>query len=158
MSRLEEAELHLRRLEREIFQLRRFGRDRFENGDVIRFDKTHPAQDGTGKTYTYAAVKTPAGWSLTGQHRRSIHTYDELIEFVVQYPMATDVQVATAWVDVTKAADEIRGEKTSFVSPSWPQTEPIDGPQPYTKTGQPDYEIVTGAWDLPKEDDINDDH
>jgi len=140
VSRLEEAEQRLRHLEREIFQLKRFGRDRFENGDVIRFNKTHDAQDGTGKTYTYAAVKTPMGWSLTGQHRRSIHTYDELIEFVVQYPAAENVQVATAWVDVTEAAKDIltadmpagqapviRGEQTSFVSPSWPQTEPTDG-------------------------------
>jgi hypothetical protein len=106
VSRLEEAELRMRALEREIFQLRRFGRDRFVDGDVIRFNKTHDAQNGTGKTYTYAAVKTPAGWSLTGQHRRTIHTYDELIEYVVQYPTAEHVQVATNWVDVTEVVDQ----------------------------------------------------
>lgn len=43
MSRLEEAEQRLRALEREIFQLKRFGRDQFEVGDVIRFNKTHNA-------------------------------------------------------------------------------------------------------------------
>jgi hypothetical protein len=126
VSRLEEAEQRLRQLEREIFQLRRFGRDRFEVGDVIRFDKTHNAQDGTGKTYTYAAVKTSAGWSLT---RRPVHTYDELIEFVVQYPAAENVQVATAWIDVTEAADEV----VKFSA--------VDGPYPYTKTDEPEYEI-----------------
>jgi hypothetical protein len=118
VSRLEEAEARMRALEREIFQLKRFGRDRFVEGDVIRFSKTHDAQDGTGKTYTYAAVKTPAGWSLTGQHRRTIYTYGELIQFVVQHPTAENVQVATNWVDVTEAADEIRGGQTSFVSPT----------------------------------------
>lgn len=130
MGRLEEAEARMRELEREIFQLRRFGRDRFVDGDVIRFTKTHDVGSGMpGKSYTYAAVKTPAGWSMTGQHRKAIYAYDELIEFVVQHPAATDVQVATAWVDVTEAADEVRG------------------PRPYVKDGEPEYEILTA--DMP---------
>jgi hypothetical protein len=107
MSRLQEAEARMRALESEIFQLKRFGRDRFKTGDVIRFNKTYDAQDGTGKTYTYAVVKTPSGWSLTGQHRKTVYTYDELIEFVVQHPTATDVQVATAWIDVTETAEDV---------------------------------------------------
>lgn len=133
MGRLEEAEARMRELEREIFQLRRFGRDRFVDGDIIRFTKTHDVGAGRPtKSYTYAAVKTPAGWSMTGQHRKAIYAYDELIEFVVQHPAATDVQVATAWVDVTEAAEDvlradmpaghapvIRGEQTSFVSPTF---------------------------------------
>jgi len=118
VSRIEEAEARMRALEREIFQLKRFGRDRFVDGDVIRFNKTHDAQDGTGKTYTYAAVKTPMGWFITGQHRRTIHTYDELIQFVVQYPAAENVQVATAWVDVTEAADQAVKEKFEAKTPA----------------------------------------
>jgi hypothetical protein len=120
VSRLEDAEARLRQLEKEIFQLRRFGRDRFVDGDVIRFNKTHEAQEGTDKTYTYVAVKTMAGWSLTGQHRRTIHTYDQLIEFVVRCPTATDVQVATAWVDVTEASDEVRANVSNWVAPAAP--------------------------------------
>lgn len=116
MGRLEEAEARMRELEREIFQLRRFGRDRFVDGDVIRFTKTHDVGAGRPtKSYTYAAVKTPAGWSMTGQHRKAIYAYDELIEFVVQHPTATDVQVATAWVDVTEAADAIEKMRAEIV-------------------------------------------
>jgi hypothetical protein len=125
----------MRALEREIFQLKRFGRDRFVDGDVIRFNKTHDAQDVTSKTYTYVAVKTSAGWSLTGQHRRPLRTYDELIEYVVQHPAATDVQVATAWVDVTQAADDI-------LTADMPAGHAPVIPSPYGYNGPPNYEIA----------------
>lgn len=142
MSRLEEAEQRLRQLEKEIFQLKRFGRDRFEIGDVIRFTKTHNAADDTHKSYSYVAIKIGFYWYLTGQQRRERYTYDELIEFVVQYPAAENVQVATAWVHVTEAANEA----VKF--------DAVDGPYPYTKTGEPDYEIVP-LKKFQSEEDIN---
>jgi hypothetical protein len=129
VSRLEEAEARMRALEKEIFQLRRFGRDRFVDGDVIRFNKIHHAADDTHKSYSYVSIKVGLYWYLTGQQRRERYTYDELIQFVIQHPVAENVQVATAWVDVAEAADEVRG------------------PWPYTKTGEPNYDILTA--DMP---------
>lgn len=103
MSRIDDIDARLRELERERANLVRFGDGaRFVDGDVIRFTKTHDAGAGTTASYTYAAIRTPAGWYLTGQHRKPQVTYDELIAFVTQRPAATDVEVAYNWVDVTQ--------------------------------------------------------
>ena len=103
MTRLADIEARLASLEREAALLRRFGDDtRLVVGDVIRFTKTHHAVDGTVSAYTYAALKTPAGWYLTARHHKPVVTYDELIAFIVQHPLAEDVEVAVSWVDVTE--------------------------------------------------------
>jgi len=106
MSRLEEALARMKELEKEIFQLRRFGRDRFGVGDVIRFTRTY----GNGNTYTYAAVKVADDkWFTTASEVTTRHryTYDQLIQFIIQHPAAATVEVATAWVDVTEATDDV---------------------------------------------------
>lgn len=97
----------MRRYERELAELERFGRDHFQDGDVVRFVKRYETEDvlrtgETGREYVYAAIKTPRGWSLTGQGRKnSMLTYDDLIAFVIQHPAAEQVQVAAHWLDVT---------------------------------------------------------
>lgn len=112
VSRIDEIRAAMRRYEAELLQLERFGDDaRFVDGDVIRFTKTHDAGAGTTASYTYAAIKTPAGWYLTGQHRKPQITYDELIAFVIQRPVATDVQVAAGWISI----DEVGSEKLTAV-------------------------------------------
>jgi len=148
VSRLEEAEQRLRQLEREIFQLKRFGRDRFEVGDVIRFTKTF-TPGTTPKMYSYVAIKIEGGWCLSGSgDRRRMYDYDELIAYVVQHPAAENVQVATAWVDVTEAANDI-------LTADMPagQAPVIRGPYPYAKTGEPEYEIVSLKKFNAEEDD-----
>lgn len=108
VSRIDEVRAAMRRYEAELLQLERFGDGaRFVDGDVIRFTKTHDAGAETTQSYTYAAIKTPAGWYLTGQHRKPQVTYDELIAFVTQRPTATDVRVAASWVSI----DEVGSEK-----------------------------------------------
>lgn len=106
MSRIDTIKARLRELERELESLERFGRDRFEVGDVIRFKRDFRNYKTT-KTYTYAALKTPHGWYVTGKSVSSmssnVYTYDELIAFIAE---AYDVEVATGWVDVTDAANE----------------------------------------------------
>lgn len=104
VSRIDEIRAAMRRYEAELLQLERFGDGaRFRDGDVIRFTKTHSADDGTSKSYTYAAIKTPTGWYTTRQHRKLQVTYDELITFITGYPVATDVQVAAAWLSIDEA-------------------------------------------------------
>lgn len=106
MSRLDDALASLRRLEAEIRQLERFGRDSFEDGDVVRFTKTYGVTEPEPRTYIHAAVKTPVGWYLTGQNRKTVWTYDELIEFIVQYPLAENIVVAVTWADVVQTVAE----------------------------------------------------
>lgn len=115
VSRIDEIRAAMRRYEAELLQLERFGDGaRFVNGDVIRFTKTHNADDGTSKSYTYAAIKTPAGWYTTS--RKLQVTYDELITFITNYPVATDVQVAAAWLSIDEI-DQARAEASNWVSP-----------------------------------------
>lgn len=115
----------MRRYEAELLQLERFGDGaRFGDRDVIRFTKTHDA--GAGKfehSYTYAAIKTPAGWYMTGQHRKPQVTYDELITFITKYPVATDVQVAADWVSIDATGERVSPQvigdpMAGFVSPT----------------------------------------
>lgn len=120
MSRLEDAEARMRALEAEIFQLKRFGRDRFEHGDVIRFAKTY-AGVKMPQEYVFAAIKTGENeWFTTASRTktREKFTYDELIQFVIAYPAATDVEVATSWVDITRVDVVATTEATNRVSPS----------------------------------------
>lgn len=118
VSRIDEIRAAMRRYEAELLQLERFGDGaRFVDGDVIRFTKTHNTQDGTTKSYTYAAVKTPAGWYLTGQHRKPQVTYDELITYITNHPVATDVQVAADWVSIDEVGETVKANADQFVSP-----------------------------------------
>lgn len=117
VSRIDEIRAAMRRYEAELLQLERFGDGaRFVDGDVIKFTKTHNAQDGTSKSYTYAAIKTPAGWYTTS--RKLQVTYDELITFITNYPVATDVQVAASWVSIDEVGETVRANADQFVSPT----------------------------------------
>jgi hypothetical protein len=146
MGRLEEAEEALRQLQKEIFHLRKFGRDRFADGDVIRFTKSYDSSFSGGKrnVYTYAAIRAGGFWWTTAQVGAPAKRlrYDDLIQFIIQHPAATDVQVATHWVDVTEAAETFHSAE-GFVM----------GPYPYTKTGEPEYSIAPkhGPNSLPHE-------
>lgn len=65
-------------------------KDKFSTGAVIRWMKG---------TYTYAALKTPAGWYTTSAYDRSVPkvlTYEDLLE-ILSSERVTDVQVATGW-------------------------------------------------------------
>lgn len=157
VSRIDEIRAAMRRYEAELLQLERFGDGaRFVDGDVIRFTKTRSADDGTSKSYTYAAIKTPAGWYLTGQHRKLQVTYDELITFITGYPVATDVQVAASWVSIDEVGETVRANADQFVSPTtvgerlrvkWPS----DAAPPRAKgkfLGKPEYGQVSDESEI----------
>lgn len=124
MSRIDDIRARMRQLERELAQLERFGRDHFVDGDVIRWRKTFPVSrqtpgsmwnasaaselDATAR-YTYAALKTSAGWYVTGGNKdrsNRSYTFDELVNFITTGPAPEDVEVATAWRDIVTAAVE----------------------------------------------------
>lgn len=71
-------------------------KDKFEVGDVIRW---------TAKgSYTYIALKTEGGWYTTSKRSAmskigEVLSYEELLD-VLNRSETSDVQVASAWVDV----------------------------------------------------------
>lgn len=105
VSRIDEIKSVIRRYERELVQLERFGDGaRFVDGDVIKFTRTYGDEVRSPGTYTYAAIKTPRGWYVTGaMFKKNPYTYDELIELITRSPCSTDVQVAAGWVSIDEA-------------------------------------------------------
>lgn len=69
--------------------------DPFANGDVIRWT-------GGGR-YTYAAIKTSAGWFTTARYGNTfveaVYDYESLAEMLAKGD-ATDIEVATEWMVV----------------------------------------------------------
>ena len=69
--------------------------DPFANGDVIRWV-------GGGR-YTYAAIKTSAGWFTTARYGNvfveAVYDYESLAEMLAKGD-ATDIEVATEWMSV----------------------------------------------------------
>jgi hypothetical protein len=72
--------------------------DRFETGDVIRWT-------AAGK-YSYAAIKTPAGWYTTASalavrvgKMPFVLDYDGLLD-VLNRAETTDIKIATEWKDI----------------------------------------------------------
>lgn len=69
--------------------------DEFENGTVIRWT--------SGGQYTYAALKTPAGWfttarDLPGAHVPQVVSFERLLQ-ILQRSETSKVAVAVAWID-----------------------------------------------------------
>lgn len=69
--------------------------DPFANGDVIRWT-------GGGR-YTYAAIKTSAGWYTTARYGNTfvedVYDYEALTGMLAKGD-ATDIEVATEWMAV----------------------------------------------------------
>lgn len=107
-DRITELEEYIKQANEELFELKRFGRDRFEEGDVIRFTKTFAPGSNAEQTYTYVALKGRVSWHLSGDETLS---YDKLIAKIVQAPAADDVEVAVRWVSVLEEADRIQADK-----------------------------------------------
>ena len=142
VSRIDEIRAAMRRYEAELLQLERLGDGaRFVDGDVIRFTKTHTANDDTTKSYTYAAIKTPAGWYLTGQHRSPQVTYDELITYITNYPTATDVQVAAGWISIDEVGQTFAAETSNRVAGTRGFVGSDDKPR-YEAVSREDYRVT----------------
>lgn len=69
--------------------------DKFDVGDVIRWT-------AAGR-YTYAAIKTAAGWFTTASNTNSFVssylTYEDLIEVLARSEVS-DVMVSVGWIEV----------------------------------------------------------
>ena len=76
-----------RRLEERIAQLTEqvatYGtEDPYEVGSILVWDKTF--RPGNRRTYSYAALKTPVGWYVTGRQATVGMGWFELIDFIVE--------------------------------------------------------------------------
>lgn len=74
--------------------------DEFPDGSVIRWKLFSFQAD---KTYTYVAIKTPVGWSVSGNSSwglgNSTVTYRELVEHLGSNDVS-DVALATEWAEL----------------------------------------------------------
>lgn len=76
-----------RRLEERIAQLTEqvetYGtEDPYDVGSILVWDKTF--RTGTRRTYSYAALKTPVGWYVTGRTQTAGLGWFALIDFIVE--------------------------------------------------------------------------
>lgn len=79
--------------------IERIGDDTYEDGAVISFDKTH---DSNGFTYTYIALKTPAGWYVTGAGAGGVaHPWERIVEFMQNRSTVEHVWLVTDYICVT---------------------------------------------------------
>jgi len=69
-----------RRIEALEARVAQYGVDEYEVGNVLVYDKQF---NGGDKTYTYAVLKTPTGWYLTGRSGHVSMGWDELIDYVL---------------------------------------------------------------------------
>ena len=76
-----------------IDQFKAFGDDIYEDGSILTWVTTFGAPEG--KTYSYAAIKTPVGWAVTGKVTNCIDWYDLVGMFVTQHVTVADVYAAT---------------------------------------------------------------
>lgn len=78
VPRVQAIESRLRELEAELADIKRFGDDDYEDGDVLTFkgDFNGP------KTYAWAAIKASGKWHLTGGKSIQHASWDALVEFM----------------------------------------------------------------------------
>lgn len=56
--------------------------DPYEVGSILQWDKTF--RTGTRRTYSYAALKTPIGWFVTGRSTSVGLRWDQLVDLLVE--------------------------------------------------------------------------
>lgn len=78
LSRTEVIEARLRELEAELTDIKRFGTDAYDEGDVLTFKGDYNGP----KTYAYAAIKAGGKWHLTGGKAIQHASWDQLVEFM----------------------------------------------------------------------------
>lgn len=89
--RIESLQQELDAARARLDSIAHFGRDEYEFGTILTFSKTfiNETRRGsyevrrTAKEYQYAAIKTEAGWSLTGRSQEP-KSWDDLIWFITE--------------------------------------------------------------------------
>lgn len=77
-SRTQAIESRLKQLESELADIKRFGDDKYEDGEVLTFkgDFNGP------KSFSYAAIKAAGRWHLTGGKAVQNATWEQLVDFM----------------------------------------------------------------------------
>ena len=81
------ANLHARRarLEAELARidtrLDAYGEDTYDVGSILIWDKVFAGD--TGRSYSYAALRTPVGWYVTGRNATTALSWDQLSDFIL---------------------------------------------------------------------------
>lgn len=82
------AEEALARLEVANAARLQYGDDIYPTGTVLHWEKKHSAK---GQSYSYAAIKSPVGWSVTGKQTSPV-TWSVLVDHLVK-----DIPVEKLW-------------------------------------------------------------
>jgi hypothetical protein len=82
MNRTEIIEKRIADLEREAAELKRFGPDIYEDGEVLVFSTRFGKAKGEGTKYSFAALKAGGRWYLTGpMYGGRAYSWDDLVSF-----------------------------------------------------------------------------
>ena len=94
-KQIEQAESRLAALLAKQEAMEKFDLD-YANDDAILFKRQFKT---AGPTYTYAAVKTPVGWYITGQNASHGMTFQELVQKHLME--ASEVWVCAEWQQIS---------------------------------------------------------
>lgn len=98
MDREEVIQSRIAELEAELAQRRRYGRDTYEDGTVLSWEKTY---EDVEETYRYAAIKAGTVWYVTGSKASAVrYTWDKLIQLWVSGIPVETVRWAGTWLDI----------------------------------------------------------
>lgn len=99
MDREEVIQSRIAELEAELAQRRRYGRDTYEDGTVLSWEKTY--EDMIDQVFRYAAIKAGDVWYVTGSKASSVrYTWDKLIQLWVSGIPVETVRWAGTWLDI----------------------------------------------------------
>lgn len=109
MDREEVIQSRIAELEAELAQRRRYGRDTYDDGTVLSWEKTY--EDTIDQVFRYAAIKAGDVWYVTGSKASSVrYTWDKLIQLWVSGNPVETVRRVAAWMDLTAPKPEVVAE------------------------------------------------
>lgn len=99
--RIERLDIEREEVSRRLDLIHKFGEDVYEDGAVIRFDKTLGHEN---RTFSYCAIKCPNGlWYTSGPVRGGTpYTWGELIGWLASGVPCEEIWLVTDYIEVTR--------------------------------------------------------
>lgn len=98
--RIERLDTEREEVSRRLDLIHKFGADVYEDGAVIRFDKTLGFEN---RSYSYCAIKCNGNWYTSGPVRGGApRTWDELIAWLASGVPCEEIWMVTDYIEVTR--------------------------------------------------------